>query len=268
MKTNEGYWNELADIHSRGARYPVREVITGSGTLRSVERDLLGDADGRRLFHAHCHIGLDTISLARLGFTVTGGDYSTTAVSHARKITAEAGVKNCGFVFADSGEPAGKELAEQYDIYYASYGVLVWVPDVEVWFRSALSYLRPGGELVLIDEHPYVATLDGGVTSKYPPVSAPYWQTSGPYRTTNRTSYTGDPDIIIHDEQTKWPHAMGEILTAAQRCGLRMTGMAEYPFSHYRSVPEMTVDAGGYYQHPLWSASVPFLFSLTLRRDD
>lgn len=138
--TNVGYWSELAEIHSRGDSYPVRQVIDGGSTLRSVERDLLGDPAGRRLFHAHCHIGLDTVSLARLGFTVTGADYSPAAVHHARRIAAEAGVQNCEFVVADSSEPAAAELAGAFDVYYASYGVLVWVPDTNVWFRAAATH--------------------------------------------------------------------------------------------------------------------------------
>ncbi len=265
--TNVGYWSELAEIHSRGDSYPVRQVIDGGSTLRSVERDLLGDPAGRRLFHAHCHIGLDTVSLARLGFTVTGADYSPAAVHHARRIAAEAGVQNCEFVVADSSEPAAAELAGAFDVYYASYGVLVWVPDTNVWFRAAATHLRPGGELVLVDEHPYAATFEGGVASEQPPVSAPYWQSEGPYTTRNGTSYSGDPDVIAHDVQVKWPHALGEILTGAQRSGLRITGLQEYPYSHYRSVPEMTEGTDGYHHHPRWSASVPFLFSLTLRQE-
>jgi SAM-dependent methyltransferase len=169
-------------------------------------------------------------------------------VHHARRIVAEAGVENCEFVVADSSEPAAAELAEAFDVYYASYGVLVWVPDIDVWFRAAATHLRPSGELVLIDEHPYAATFEGGVPSEHPPVSAPYWQSQGPYTTTNRTSYSGDPDVITHDVQVKWP-------------------LQEYAFSHYRSVPEMTEGADGYHHHPRWSASVPFMFSLTLRRE-
>lgn len=268
MTANVEYWSELAEIHSRGDHYPVDEVINGGSTLRALERDLLGAPAGRRLLHTHCHIGLDTVSLARLGFAVTGADYSAAAVAHARRIAARAGVEGCDFVVADSSRTAAAHLGGSFDVYYGSYGVLVWVPDVEVWFRAAASYLRPGGEFVLIDEHPYAATFSGGVPSEHPPVSAPYWQTAGPYTTNNRTSYSGDPDEISHDVQTKWPHALGEIFTAAGRAGLRITGLREYPFSHYRSVPEMTEGDDAYYHHPRWSDSVPFLFSLTLTRED
>lgn len=152
MTQNLKYWSELADIHSRGDYYPVEEVVKGGNTLRELELELLANPDGRRLLHSHCHIGLDTISLARFGFLVTGIDYSPTAVQHARRIADLAGVQGCKFLVADSSEPADPTIAGTFDIYYASYGVLVWVPDVEIWFKSAATYLMPGGELVLIDE--------------------------------------------------------------------------------------------------------------------
>jgi len=268
MTENVNYWNELAEIHSRGDYYPVEEIINGGSTLRAVELDLLGDPSGQRLLHSHCHIGLDSISLARLGFKVTGIDYSSVAVTHARKIAALAGVQDCDFVVANSSEPAAPALANAFDIYFASYGVLVWVPDIELWFQSAVSYLRAKGQLVLIDEHPYAATFEGGVLSEHPPVSAPYWQEAGPYTTRNGKSYSGDQDTITHDVQTKWPHALSEILTAARQAGLQITDLREYPYSHYRSVPEMLAGKDSYYHHPRWAENVPFLFSLSLIREN
>ena len=267
MTQNLKYWSELAEIHSRGDYYPVEEVFNGGNTLREIELEMLANPEGRRLLHSHCHIGLDTISLARFGFLVTGIDYSPTAVQHARRIANQAGVQGCKFLVADSSQPADPTIAGTFDIYYASYGVLVWVPDVEIWFKSAATYLMPGGELVLIDEHPYAATFDSGEASEYPPVSAPYWQTAGPYTTRNEKSYSGDSDLIIQNIQIKWPHALSEILSAASIAGFRVIELLEYPFSHYRSVPEMIVGDDFYYHHPRWSESVPFLFSLKLIKE-
>lgn len=268
MAHNLNYWCELAEIHSRGDYYPVDAVIKGVSTLRAVELELLGEPAGRRMVHTHCHIGLDTISLARFGFFVTGMDYSPTAIQHARQIAAQAGIRGCDFVVADSSALADPALKEVFDIYYASYGVLVWVPDIAIWFKCASSYLRPGGELVLIDEHPYAATFEGGTVSEYPPVAAPYWQKDGPYTTRNAKSYSGDSDVITNDVQIKWPHSLGEIISAASEAGLQLIELREYPYSHYQSVPEMVVGNDLYYHHPRWSKSIPFLFSLKLTKEE
>ena len=98
-------------------------------------------------------------------------------------------------------------------------------------------------------------------------MSAPYWQTAGPYITRNEKSYSGDSDLIIQNAQTKWPHALSEILSAASIAGFRVIELLEYPFSHYRSVPEMIVGDDYYYHHPRCSESVPFLFSLKLIKE-
>lgn len=264
MAQNLDYWDELAAIHSRGDRYPVKEVIRGETTLRTVELDILGAASGQHLLHSHCHIGLDSVSLARLGFQVIGIDYSATAIKHAQNIAKAAGVANCSFKVSNSIDPAVPAMLNAFDIYYASYGVLVWVPDVDVWFKSASSYLKPGGTLILIDEHPFAATLDGAVASSLPPVSAPYWQDLGPYSTRNNKSYSGDHDLLTNDVQIKWPHSIGDILNAAIDAGFRIVRFSEYPFSHYRSVPQMKIGKDSYYHHPYWVKSVPFLFALEL----
>ena len=52
---------------------------------------LLGDVAGLRGVHLQCHIGTDTISLARLGARMTGFDFSGAALTEARRIAALAG---------------------------------------------------------------------------------------------------------------------------------------------------------------------------------
>ena len=44
---------------------------------------LLGDVAGLRGVHLQCHIGTDTVSLARLGASMTGLDFSGAAVAEA-----------------------------------------------------------------------------------------------------------------------------------------------------------------------------------------
>src|SRR6185312_216546 len=52
-----------------------------------VQFDLprLGDIAGLRGVHLQCHIGTDTISLARLGAHMTGLDFSPAALTQARR---------------------------------------------------------------------------------------------------------------------------------------------------------------------------------------
>jgi 23S rRNA G2069 N7-methylase RlmK/C1962 C5-methylase RlmI len=50
-----------------------------------MEAAELGDVRGKRVLHLQCHIGLDTLRLARLGAVATGLDFSAVAVNAARR---------------------------------------------------------------------------------------------------------------------------------------------------------------------------------------
>ena len=47
----------------------------------------------------------------------------------------------------------GKHLAGQFDIVYATYGVMCWLPDLREWARIIAHYLEDGGFLYVADTH-------------------------------------------------------------------------------------------------------------------
>ncbi len=57
-----------------------------------------GSLDGLDVVHLQCHIGTDTISLARRGARVVGTDLSGEAVTTARRLAARAGLPDVSFV--------------------------------------------------------------------------------------------------------------------------------------------------------------------------
>ena len=54
--------------------------------LYPIEAAEIGDVSGLKVLHLQCHIGLDTLCLARRGARVTGLDFSAAALRHARAI--------------------------------------------------------------------------------------------------------------------------------------------------------------------------------------
>ncbi len=64
------------------------------------DRPRLGDLTGLRAVHLQCHIGTDTISLARLGAAVTGLDFSPASIAAAGRWPASTGTE-ASFVEAD-----------------------------------------------------------------------------------------------------------------------------------------------------------------------
>src|SRR4051812_35702557 len=145
VERNRAGWDLRAAAHAGGAAdlYDVDGFRAGGSSLRPFELEALGDVRGQRLLHLMCHFGLDTLSWARLGAEVTGLDYSGSAIEAARRLAVEVGLA-ARFVQADVYE-AADVLDEQYDVVIATYGVLVWLPDLNAWARVVSRLLRPGG---------------------------------------------------------------------------------------------------------------------------
>ena len=67
-------WDERAIIHSRDTTgdYMLDRFRAGEDALHEIEAAELGDVTGKHVLHLQCHIGRDTLSLARRGAIVTG----------------------------------------------------------------------------------------------------------------------------------------------------------------------------------------------------
>src|SRR5580704_14102761 len=91
---NKANWDERVPAHVASPDYGVVRFAEDPGFLSDVVRfDLprLGDIAGLRGVHLQCHIGTDTISLARLGASMTGLDFSGPAVEAATSLAAASG---------------------------------------------------------------------------------------------------------------------------------------------------------------------------------
>jgi len=65
---NLAHWNGRAAAHAASPGYPVASLVADSAALSEVvafDRPLLGSLTGQRGIHLQCHIGTDTVSLAR-----------------------------------------------------------------------------------------------------------------------------------------------------------------------------------------------------------
>ncbi len=87
VEVNRANWNGRVPFHARG--YGLEKFRADSALLSEVvrfDRPRLGDVRGLELLHLQCHIGTDTLSLARLGAKVTGLDFSEPALEVAREL--------------------------------------------------------------------------------------------------------------------------------------------------------------------------------------
>ncbi|MFG2087542.1 MULTISPECIES: class I SAM-dependent methyltransferase [unclassified Spirillospora] len=121
---NKANWDERAQAHADSPDYEFDRFINDPGHLSGVvrfDRTRLGDLTGLRAVHLQCHIGTDTVSLARLGATMSGLDFSAAALHQARRLAAGTG-STIDFRHAqlyDAVEVFGRE---GFDLVYTGIG--------------------------------------------------------------------------------------------------------------------------------------------------
>src|SRR6516162_4572157 len=94
IEINRRNWDERAAIHAREALDDgLARFQAGEDALHAIEAAEFGDISGKRVLHLQCHIGRDTLCLARRGAVVTGLDFSPAAIDVARRLSMETGLK-------------------------------------------------------------------------------------------------------------------------------------------------------------------------------
>jgi SAM-dependent methyltransferase len=264
-KTNRDRWDELTPIHARSVYYDVHGFKAGKSSLRSIEREELTDVEDKSLLHLQCHFGLDTLSWARLGARVTGVDFSEQAIALARSLSRELAAEACFLCSDIYGLP--QVLSGKYDIVFASYGVLRWLPDLAGWARVAAHFLKPGGTLYLVDAHPMSWVLEVCQDSKGFDVVYPYFHAPEPRHGEFRGTYADRTANVRHAEFFNWHHGLGQIITALSSAGLRIQFVHEFPYLHVGVLANMEQGADGWWRLKNESNSIPLLFSLKAMKE-
>ena len=261
-EANLANWNDRVAAHLASPGYDVEGFIAEPdriGKAVELDREELGDVRGLSLLHLQCHIGLDTLSWARLGAKVTGLDFSSSAIEAARDISRRAHTP-AEFVLADVYE-APEVLRRTYDIVYASEGVLCWLPDVVAWARILRRLTRPGGTAYIRDGHPIFHTLDHDRTDGRLELVGSYFE--GPAQRYDEPGTYVETDVQIeHTVNYEWDHGLGEIVNAFIQAGFRIESLREYPVSAYKALPAMVKGQDGWWRLPPESGQVPSMFSL------
>ena len=230
---NLEHWEDLASFHGTGndRYYNIPALVSGTMTFRPIEQaavDLATDGRGVRglsVAHVQSHIGIDSVHLARQGAKVTAFDFSPVALHRLRELVALCSVE-VRTVVADSQEielPAFEKWHGEFDVVYATVGVISWIADLEAWMRGAFALLKPGGRLVLLELHPLLCmpeTLDPLVID-YPYVNdgVRHYEGTGSYA-------NPDADLSWSIDQYAW--SIGETVNAAIAAGLQIVRLDEH----------------------------------------
>jgi len=259
-EANRRHWDELVPIHVRSQFYDVASFKAGKTSLKRLELEELGDVRGQSLLHLQCHFGLDTLSWAREGAIVTGVDFSEPAIETARVLAAECGI-DAQFVQSDV-YLLPEKLVGTFDIVFASYGALCWLPELKRWAKIVAHFLRPGGTFYIVEFHAMsgVFITDSDVTDLV--VREPYFPIDEPLAFEDDGSYA-DRDAKIENRLTySWPHPVSEIVTSLIEAGLRIEVLHEFPFTTKQWFPFMEQDSDGRWHLTKHDGSVPLLYSI------
>jgi SAM-dependent methyltransferase len=247
LQINRANWDERAPAHAASPGYQVAELIADPTMISGVvafDRPLLGDIAGLRGVHLQCHIGTDTLSLSRLGATMTGLDFSPPALAEARRISAACG-QQIEFVESNVYDAAEALGRERFDLVYTGIGAIGWLPDIARWARTVAALLVPGGRFFMREGHPMLFTLADGRTDGLLVVEHPYFETADPQIWDEPGTYVETDVEFQHTLTHEWNHGLSEVITALLDAGLEITGLAEHQSIPWEGLPGQMDDIGG-----------------------
>ena len=238
FELNRANWNDRARAHAASPDYDGQRFVTEPDFLSEVVRfdlPLLGDLDGVRGVHLQCHIGTDTISLARLGATMTGLDFSGASIGEARRL-AEASGAAIDFVEANVYDALDVLPPESFDLVFTGIGALCWLPDVRRWAHVVAGLLRRGGRLFIREGHPMLWAIDESHRDALV-VGYPYFERPEPIVDDDPGTYVATDVAFTHNVSHSWNHGIGEVVTALLDEGMEVTGLVEHDSVPWEALP-------------------------------
>ena len=261
LEINRAWWDGAAAIHGDDPIYDTKALIAGADSLSQEEETAIaasvGTVDGLDVIHIQCHIGFDTISLARRGARITGLDFSPVALAKAAELATHAAAE-VTWVQADAARiPA--DLHGRFDLAYATIGAICWIEDIYAWMRAAAATLRPGGHLVLVEIHPLLNMV---AEQEAFSLDFPY-AFDGPHHFNEPGTYAEPRAELASSETVNFAHSLGETVTAAIEAGLRIDSLTEHlEASKPPRPPLVPCESDGRYRLRLDGQLLPVLFTL------
>jgi SAM-dependent methyltransferase len=242
---NRASWDERVPAHLASAGYQVDRFAADPGFLSEVvrfDRPRLGDVSGLRGVHLQCHIGTDTVSLARLGASMTGLDFSAPAVAAAQELATRIGA-DATFRQGDVYDAPDLLGRGEFGLVYTGIGALCWLPDIRRWAEVAGALLAPGGRLFLREGHPMLWSLADARPDHLLVVEYPYFERPEPNVFDDDGTYVATDTVFQNTVTHEWNHGLAETITALQDAGLELTALAEHDSAPWAALPGMMVQS-------------------------
>jgi len=251
---NKRLWNQRTAVHKDSSFYDVTSFLQGKSSLNEIELRELGDIKGKKILHLQCHFGMDSLSLSRMGADVIGVDLSDAAIEEARKLNSKLSLKT-KFVCCNVYD-LKDHLAGEFDIVYTSYGVIGWLPDLNLWADIISHFIKPGGFFYMAEFHPVVWMLDEDFKEvKY------YYHNQETIVMDAQGTYT-DRYADIRGKEYSWNHSIAEVLNALLSKKLQLEFFNEYSYSPYPCFRNIIQGNDGNWRVKGFEDKIPMVYSL------
>ena len=239
QEVNRVTWDQRAPAHAASPDYGFERFISDPEHLSHVVRfDLprLGDIQGLRGVHLQCHIGTDTLSLARLGAHMTGLDLSPASLEQARLLADRAG-PSVEFVEGEVYDAVSLLGAGAFEFVFTGIGALCWLPSIRRWADVVAELLAPGGRLFIREGHPMMWALEDGRADSLLVVKYPYRELEEPMVFDEEGTYVQTEVKFTHNLIHNWNHGIGELVTALLDAGMELTMLVEHDSVPWNALP-------------------------------
>jgi SAM-dependent methyltransferase len=247
LAVNRANWDERAPAHAASPSYEVERFVTDASFLSGVVRfdqARLGAITGLRGVHLQCHIGTDTLSLARLGAVMTGLDFSPASLTEARHLAQRTGAA-VDFVESEVYSALAVLGPGSFDLVYTGIGALCWLPDIARWASVVAGLLRPGGRLFMREGHPMLLAIDETQAGRVV-VEHPYFEREQPVVYEDGRTYVDTDATFASNVSHSWNHGLGQVVTALGDAGMSLLSLAEHDSVPWEALPgQMVKDDNG-----------------------
>ena len=179
-----------------------------------------------------CNNGRELLSLSQLGIARgVGFDIAENILEQARDTASKAGITNCEFI-AMSILDIPSTYHAQFDYVLVTVGALCWFQDLNPFFQMVSSCLKPGGQVIINEMHPFEDMIPVPGDQGYDPdnlnrVVFSYWRTE-PWIENNGMGYMGAG--VPSKTFTSFSHTMSHRINAIAEHGLFITRLDEYDY--------------------------------------
>lgn len=191
------------------------------------------DFAGKAVAQFCCNNGRELLSLSHLGIARgVGFDIAENILEQARHTAKHAGIDTCEFV-ATSILEIPQSYHEQFDYVLITIGALCWFEDLALFFEQVAKCLKPGGQVIISEGHPFLDMIPVPGDEGYDPdnlnkVVFSYFRTE-PWIENKGMGYMGDRSGVSKTF-TSFSHTMSERINAMATHGIYVTELHEYDY--------------------------------------